>query len=268
MARLFSSISVETKLASSISDTANTITVNTDTGAALLGGVVVAPGDQFMVAIDPNTINEELVTITGVSGDTFNVSRGIGGTSATSHSTGAVVRHVLSGDDLTSFEDAALATAGKVDSSEYNSKGVILVGTGSGTFEPLAVGANTLVLVANNATDSGVEWANPANSLPIVIATKTGTSYTLDPSDVGKDIEMTSSAANTITIPYDGSGDFPVGSQILITQAGAGQTTISPDSGVTLQSNGNRYKLAGIYAQASLVKRSSNTWILSGNVTA
>ena len=106
MTRLFSSISVETTLASGISNSATSFTVASGTGSALLGGVTLAPGnvDQFTVALDPDTQNEEIVFITAASSDTFTVVRGRAGTSAVSHSAGATVRHVLTSDDLNAFE--------------------------------------------------------------------------------------------------------------------------------------------------------------------
>ena len=106
MTRLFSSISVETTLASNISNSATSFTVASGTGSALLGGVTLAPGnvDQFTVALDPDTQNEEIVFITAASSDTFTVVRGRAGTSAVSHSAGATVRHVLTSDDLNAFE--------------------------------------------------------------------------------------------------------------------------------------------------------------------
>ncbi len=66
MTRLYSSISVETTLASTISNSATTMTVAAGTGTALLGGVTLAAGnvDQFTVALDPDTANEEIVFIT------------------------------------------------------------------------------------------------------------------------------------------------------------------------------------------------------------
>jgi hypothetical protein len=106
MTRLFSSISVETTLASNISNSATSFTVASGTGSALLGGVTLAPGnvDQFTVALDPDTQNEEIVFVTAASSDTFTVVRGGAGTSAVSHSAGATVKHVLTSDDLNAFE--------------------------------------------------------------------------------------------------------------------------------------------------------------------
>lgn len=51
---------------------------------------------------------------------------------------------------------------GKVSNSSYSTKGVILVGTGSGTFVAQPVGTNGQVLTANSAQADGVEWTTPA----------------------------------------------------------------------------------------------------------
>lgn len=106
MTRLFSSISVETTLASNISNSATSFTVASGTGSALLGGVTLAPGnvDKFTVALDPDTQNEEIVFVTANSSDTFTVVRGGAGTSAVAHTAGATVKHVLTSDDLNAFE--------------------------------------------------------------------------------------------------------------------------------------------------------------------
>ena len=116
--RLFSSISVETTLASSINNSVASITVATGTATTLLGGVTMVANSQFTVAIDPDTQNEEIVFITaGPSGDTFTVTRGQAGSSAVSHSTGATVKHVLTSSDLNAFEAGLDSNAGGTVSS-------------------------------------------------------------------------------------------------------------------------------------------------------
>lgn len=45
---------------------------------------------------------------------------------------------------------------------DYSAKGVILVGTGSGTFTALSVGTNDFVLTADSGQSSGVKWAAAA----------------------------------------------------------------------------------------------------------
>jgi hypothetical protein len=111
--RLFSSISVETTLASTINSSVTSMTVATGTATTLLGGVTMVANSQFTVAIDPDTANEEIVFITaGPSGDTFTITRGQAGSSAISHSTGATVKHVLTSSDLNAFEAGLDSNAG------------------------------------------------------------------------------------------------------------------------------------------------------------
>ena len=124
MTRKFSSISVETTLASSISNSATSMTVATGTGSALMGGVTLAPGnvDTFGIALDFDTQNEEIIYITAVSGDTFTIVRGVAGTSAISHTAGASVKHVLNSADLNAFE------AGSEDGSGGTLSSLLLMG--------------------------------------------------------------------------------------------------------------------------------------------
>ena len=50
----------------------------------------------------------------------------------------------------------------KIAKTDINAKGVILVGTGSGTYAAQSVGTNGQVLTANSAQADGVEWVTPA----------------------------------------------------------------------------------------------------------
>ena len=152
MTRQYSSISVETTLNSGINTTATTM-VLPSVGAvtALLGGVGLAAGnvDIFTVAIDVDTINEEIVYVTGTSGDTLTISRGQAGTgnpgvSGIAHSAGATVKHVLTSDDLIFFRNNASPVASFAFSGSTS---------GATTVQATAVaGSTTLTLPA--ATDT------------------------------------------------------------------------------------------------------------------
>ena len=163
MTRKYSSISVETTLATGISNSATTMTVATGTGSALMGGVTLAPGnvDQFTVALDVDTQNEEIVFITNVSGDTFTIVRGQAGTSAISHTGGASVKHVLTSSDL-NFYTAGVATAdAAIPETVVTAKADLLVAASSGVVDNLAVGTNGQVLTADATQTLGVKWATP-----------------------------------------------------------------------------------------------------------
>jgi hypothetical protein len=86
------------------------MTVATGTGSTLMGGITLTTGDIFTVAIDPDTVNEEICYITAQSADVFTITRHQAGTSAVVHAAGATVRHVLSSDDLNYFNQAIQST--------------------------------------------------------------------------------------------------------------------------------------------------------------
>ena len=97
---------------------------------------------------------------------------------------------------------------------------------------------------------------------------QTGTTYTLVLGDSAKVVSMTNASANTLTVPPNASVAFPTGTQIIIYQGGAGQTTIAAGSGVTINSQGAKLKVTGQYGVATLVKLATNTWIAAGNLSA
>ena len=120
MASLYSSTSVETTLQNAITTSgATSMLVASGTGTALMGGITLAPGntDIFTVAIDFDTLNEEIVFITNQSSDTMTIVRGRAGTSAVAHTAGASVKHVLSSYDLTNFENGLTGSSGGTVSS-------------------------------------------------------------------------------------------------------------------------------------------------------
>ena len=102
-----------------------------------------------------------------------------------------------------------------------------------------------------------------------VLNAQTGTSYTLVLTDVAKVITLTNAAAITLTVPPNTGGGavaFPIGTQILLYQGGAGQVTISSTD--TIRSQGSKVKIAGQYGVAGLLKIAATEWVAFGNLTA
>jgi hypothetical protein len=92
-------------------------------------------------------------------------------------------------------------------------------------------------------------------------------SYTAVLSDRDKLVEINNASANTFTIPLNSSVAFPIGSTINIVQTGAGQTTITPTGGVTIN-NTPGLKLRTQWSTATLIKRGTDTWLAFGDLTA
>jgi hypothetical protein len=176
MARKYSSISVATTLNGTISSTTTTIQVAAGTTALLLGGVTLSAGnvDQFAIAIDPDTASEEILFVTAVSGDILTVVRARAGSTGITHTTGATVQHVLTGEDLDYFN-------GLSPTNYITAKGDLLAGTAAGTIARRSVGSNDQALVADSTTATGLSYKGVLLSSTltakgdIIVATGSGT---------------------------------------------------------------------------------------------
>ena len=102
---------------------------------------------------------------------------------------------------------------------------------------------------------------------PAVLNSQTGAGYTLVITDMGKVVERDNGSANTLTIPPNADVAFPIGAIIEVVQMGAGQTTLTPGSGVTLRSRGAAYKIPGQYGVAGIRKRATNEWVAFGDLS-
>jgi len=168
MARLYSSTSVDTTLASTIGAGATSATVIDAT--ALLGGVTVTGGNTFTIAFDPDTQSEEICVITAVSSNTLTITRALAGTSAQEHTSGTTVRHVLTSLELTDFETVK---TNYISKTIVNAKGDILAATADDTVARLAIGTNGQVLAADSTETTGLTWTTLAS--PEVTASSTNT---------------------------------------------------------------------------------------------
>jgi len=99
------------------------------------------------------------------------------------------------------------------------------------------------------------------------INAQTGTTYTLALND--NVVTMSNASANTLTIPTNASVAFPIGTTVTVIQLGAGATTVTGDTGVTV----NGVSAGGVAADAqyggfALIKTASDTWLIPNKTTA
>lgn len=298
MARVYSSTSVDTTLSATLGASATTATVVDAT--ALLGGATIGAGDTFTIAIDPDTQSEEICVITAVSSNTLTITRALAGTTGIEHQSGATVRHVLTSLELTDFETVK---TNYISKTTVNAKGDILAASADDTVTRLAVGTNGQVLTADSTAGTGLTWANPItadstttltnksialgsntisgtlaefntaisdndiNPANLAINAQTGTTYTLVLSDATKLVTLDNASAITVTVPTNASVAFPTGSQINLVQKGAGQVTVSGDSGVTVNATPGA-STRDQWSAATLIKINTDTWILLGDLSA
>jgi hypothetical protein len=280
MTRQYSSISVETTLASSINTTATTITVATGTATALMGGITLAPSnvDIFTVALDVDTVNEEIVFVTGVSGDTLTISRGQAGTgtpgvSGVAHTAGATIKHVLTSSDLIFFRNNASPVSSFAFSGSTSGTTTVQATAIAGT-TTLTLPAATDTLVGRATTDTltnktltspTINGATIGTSIiNLALNAQTGTTYTPVLADNGKLVTLSNASAITLTVPTNASVAYATGAQINIQAIGAGQVTVVGDTGVTV--NGTGTKLRVQWSAATLVKLGTDSWTLIGDL--
>lgn len=121
---------------------------------------------------------------------------------------------------------------------------------------------------------SSVRWVFRQNNWYVLggpnarrgINNQTGTSYTSVTGDQDKLITLSNGSAITWTIPPNSSVAYPIGCVLEAAAIGAGQVTITPGSGVTI----NGYpglKSAGQYARFAVTKTATDTWLAEGALT-
>lgn len=171
--RFYSSVSAETTLTNAINNSVTSMQVGSTTGL---------PTVPFTMAVDYESASEELVEVTVVAGTTLTITRAIDGTSATSHNSGARVRHVSSARDFTDSRDhenastnvhglaggaAVVGTSSTQTLTNKTISGGTISGTiaGSPTFSgTVAFGSNISVAgnIAGNPTFTGTPAFNNA----------------------------------------------------------------------------------------------------------
>lgn len=273
-----------------VDNTVGTAMTSTSTSLVLNSSPVGYPTVPFVVAVDYNSAAEELVLVTAVSGTTLTVTRGFNGTTGQAHAVGAVVRHVITAQDMvdatTHYGTALTAGAHGVTGalatflatpSSANLSGLLTDETGSGpavfatgptitspTFTgTVTAGGNTGAAgQALTSTGSGIAWLS---GVPVNNSTQTS-SYTLLASDVYTLVQMNSTSVMTLTVP---SGVFTAGQYICIQAINSGVVTVAAGSGVTITSTGataSAPKLRVQYSSAAILCTGTNTFTVLGDI--
>jgi hypothetical protein len=147
-----------------------------------------------------------------------------------------------------------------------------LLGSGNISVAP-ATGIDATAIADGSVTSTEFQYINSLTSNAqtqidsktnkLVTANRQTASYTLVASDADKLVEMNVASANNLTVP---ASTFSAGTQILLAQYGAGQTTVVAGSGMTIRSNGAKLKLNAQYSGATLVFISGTEAYLFGDI--
>jgi len=171
--------------------------------------------------------------------------------------------------DLQSALDGKQATitgaATTIDDTDLTASRA-LVSDGSGKVAVSDVTSTELGYL--DGVTSAVQTQVDSKTAKLITTNRQTASYTLVLGDADKLVEMNVATANNLTVPANSSVAFATGTQILLAQYGAGQTTIVAGSGVTIRSNGSKLKLNVQYSGATLIKIDTDEWYLFGDIVA
>lgn len=138
-----------------------------------------------------------------------------------------------------------------------------LASDGSGKVAVSSVTSTELGYVSG--VTSAIQTQIDTKTNKLITANRQTASYTLVAGDADKLVEMNVASANNLTVP---ASTFSAGTQILLAQYGAGQTTIVAGSGMTIRSNGGKLKLSAQYSGATLVFISATEAYLFGDIAS
>lgn len=128
-------------------------------------------------------------------------------------------------------------------------------------------GSTGQVLAKTSGADYATGWSTLTSTRSI--NAQTGTTYTAGLADADRAAFLTMSNASAIafTIPPNSSVAFPVGSVVEGGQLGAGQVTLTPGAGVTINGTPG-LKIAAQYGTFGLLKTATDVWLAYGRLAA
>jgi len=156
--RDYAGAAVETTIAPGINGTDLSITIASATNWPSGGA-----NGPFHVIVDYDVAGKEKIEVASRTGTTLTIAsvakRGVDGTSAGTHPSGAKIRHCYTAQDADEANLTMAQTVGKI-----TTKGDLIVATGANAFGRLPVGSNGLPLIADSAQATGTRWGQLATA--------------------------------------------------------------------------------------------------------
>lgn len=132
-------------------------------------------------------------------------------------------------------------------------------------FVNLLGGTTGQVLSKASGTDLDFAWIEQDDTT-LSFNAQTGTTYTLQGSDLGKWVTASDASPITVTVP---PSVFSTGNIINVQAIGAGQVTFAQGAGVTITSTGatsSAPKLSKQYSACSIICTASNAFTIVGDL--
>ena len=166
-ARNFSSNVAEKTLTATMASNATTLSISSTSGL---------PSVPFTLVIEPDTANEEIVTVTNVNSLTLTVTRGTtggDGTTAIEHASASKVRHMVSARDLQEPQNHIEASGAYSIKNPGDDSGVT-TSTITKSLHGIASGEGSVVGTAKTQTLTNKTLTSPTITNPTISGTITG----------------------------------------------------------------------------------------------
>ena len=243
-----------------IADTANLITTSGGTVQNLtVTNNLTVQGTTTTVNSTNLEVTDSLIYLASEQFDTDVLDIGIFGAYG---DLGAGHKHTGLVRDASDSKWKLVSNASEPTDSELDFTGV--------TYDTLKVGGLEVGSVSNteigylDGVTSSIQTQLNAKSDSLIQFNQQSSSYTIQLSDLDKVVEM--SNGGTITIPAEATLNLPVGFSVEILQTGSSQVTIAGDGFTPNATPG--LKLRTQWSSASIIKRGSDIWVISGDLSA
>jgi hypothetical protein len=230
------------------------------------GGTVTVDDDLIVtgnITINGNTTTLNTETIT-VEDKTIELGSTASPSNTTANGAGIVVPDGGSNKSFT-WSSSSLAWSSSEDLNLVSGK--VLKINGTQVLSATNYTGEAATVAANSVTASVLQEGPPRAGFRSQLNAQTGTSYTLALSDLAKLVTMDNGSTMTLTVPANSSVSFQIGDRIDILRKGAGELTITPGGGVSVNGTPG-LKLRAQWSAATLVKLDTDTWVALGDLKA
>lgn len=131
-----------------------------------------------------------------------------------------------------------------------------------------AINANGSITFPDGSTQTSAATYDPN----LTVNSQSGTTYTLVAGDAQKLVTLSNASGITVTIASNATQALPVGTQVTLTQYGAGQITVvgasspNPVTIVSTASTASTPKTRAQYSTMTLIQTSTDNWLAVGDI--
>jgi len=246
--------------ANEIDTVSGNLTIDSTGGTVTIDDDLIVTGN---ITINGNTttINTEVIT---VEDKTIELGSTGSPSNTTANGSGIVIPDGGSNKSFT-WSSSSLAWSSSEDLNLVSGK--VLKINGTQVLSATNYTGEAATVAANSVTASVLQEGPPRAGFRSQLNAQTGTSYTLVLSDLAKLVTMDNGSAMTLTVPANANVSFQVGDRIDILRKGAGELTLAPGGGVSINGTPG-LKLRAQWSAATLVKLDTDTWVALGDLKA